>query len=298
MAEDCTATAQTTRKARPRPKARPKPAPRTAQKPAQKPAPFIWTDSFKETLRESIKARGIVGRDPETDSLVDFLFDQRQSTIYIHGKPGTGKSHLVKELSETLAEEGVEVYHYNLLLDKGFFPESDKAISNKIILVVDEFEGKTKERCYLKQKDALVKKMATTREPSSLVFKTIFISNVKCREGLHFKPYTKESMKAIICTKATGNTKDMLLRLHEGIEKTDIRATMQSRIETHSQPKDKDGPETPQSQYHQFVQRKVLEGVVDINMLYSEFIREMKKRDIIVIPKELLSDILETYING
>ncbi|KAI5184418.1 hypothetical protein NEHOM01_0163 [Nematocida homosporus] len=262
------------------------------------------------------KACAHLSRQKDVLEILKFVLDETRTTLYIYGRPGSGKTHTAKAIGEVLVEQGLEVYYSNLVIDPEFEALSSGPKTTTILLIADEFEGKKASRLYIRQKDKLEKKIEKERslsmkssktnktvktvvpkEKSALVFKTIFISNRKSQDGLLFTPYTKEEIKAILDQDKSMSAIEKIIRLREGVERADIRVSLgRHMVLPTNGSKGCDGQVF--GHYHQFIQQRVEEGVVCINTLYAEFLTAMKQKGISVIPKELFQDILETYLDG
>ncbi|KAI5188685.1 hypothetical protein NECID01_0298 [Nematocida sp. AWRm77] len=261
----------------------------------KKEEPREWPGPRRAEVLQALEKFTVTGRKPEIDTITRFLLESKERALYLYGQPGSGKTHVINKLSEVLAEHGLEIYYTNLLMDTEFF-QLGKGLSTSVLLVVDEFEGLKKEKRYIKQKDKLEKLWKKRKREVLPETKTVFVSNIKCHEGVHFMPYKKAEIHAILSTSLESKPIELFKRVHESTEKADLRAGLSQRISAGMRAPEK-APEVI-GQYHQFIRRKLDEGITNVNVLYKAFISDMKQKDIPVIPKELFSDILEAYVNG
>lgn len=254
-----------------------------------------WPGARQLEVVEALEQFRVLGREREVGEIVQFVLDPAKKMLYVYGQPGSGKTHAVKELCGVLAAQQLEVYYSNLLIDPEFCPLGN-ARATTVLLVVDEFEGPKKDKQYLKQRDALEKHWRRQKRSCLPALKTIFISNAKCHEGVHFTPYGKDEIRSILekTLKVKEKPMELLKRVHESTERADLRVGLNPSISI--------GPGAQNAevfgQYHRFIKEKLVEGVSNTNVLYKAFIGEMKRRDIPVIPKELFVDILESYLDG
>jgi len=255
-----------------------------------------------EELSQKIK---IIGRDKEVKTVLSYVFGSDREELYIYGKPGSGKTHSLKAITEHLDSEDIEIYYTNMLIDTEYF-QIGKKKSKNILLVTDEFEGNNRSREQINQKNKLYKKWRKEkRQLEEITIKNIFIGNVKYKEGIHFHPYSRAEIEKILEEKEKQKTAkkgpkeaeekiERLRRIQEGVERADLRASLQKKIKY----AEKNASPAPYGQYHQFVRRKIDEGVVDIGILYKEFIAEMKRKDLPVVARELFKEIYDSYMEG
>ncbi|KAI5135184.1 uncharacterized protein NESG_01011 [Nematocida ausubeli] len=247
----------------------------------------------KDKIRERICSLSIDGRSEEIKEIAECITESSRHTLYIHGKPGTGKTYVMEKIAQILDEEGVEVYYSNLLIDKAF-KKTGRAISATVVLVVDEFEGARRDKLFVRHKEKL-ERLFRKEERKKFSFKVVLISNEYNSKGIQFKPYKEEAIKHIVEKKDISSESKVqnFMRLHNGVEKADLRAIMTKRIE----PIPANNNEAL-GQYHQFLKKKVQEGNTNINEIYSEFLKKMKEQGASVLPKEMVKEIIEGYMDG
>lgn len=248
-----------------------------------------------EEIKKEINEMAVEGRAEEIKEISKYLFDTSKHTIYIHGTPGTGKTYVLEKIGKVLGKNGVEVYYSNLLVDKGFRKIGANSWSVTIVLIVDEFEGSNKDKFFVRQKAKLERQFKREGRPAYR-FKVILISNEYNSKGVQFKPYDKVSVKQIVESseqKERETEVEELLKVSEGVEKRDLRAVINKKIE---QVRVESSEEL--GQYHQFIKKQVQAGKTDINTIYSDFLHEMKEKGVSVMPKEIIKEIIEGYLDG
>ncbi|KAI5191320.1 hypothetical protein NEMIN01_1479 [Nematocida minor] len=249
--------------------------------------------SKKEHIKKRIEGLVIEGRAEEIKQIAEYMGDSTRHTIYIHGKPGTGKTYVMEKIGNLLGEENVEVYYSNLLIDKSFIRvESSIEPSITVVLIVDEFEGPKKDKLFIRQKEKLERQFKREERPK-YSFKVVFISNEYNSKGVQFKPYAKDSVQQIVEVRQEAAEVESILKVNAGVEQKDLRAVMTKKIEPI---KTNNGESI--GQYHKFIKEKVAQGEMDVNVIYSEFLQEMKEKGISVMPKEVIQEIIEGYLDG
>lgn len=259
-----------------------------------------WSMCTAEELISSLCPILVRAKKAEIEKISAFIADKSEKNLYVYGMPGSGKTYTVRAIGAVLAEKELEVYYSNLQMDK-CFKKIGNGCTETVLLIVDEFEGNKKSRIYIKQKDKLAKEIKDQKASTNIVnivYKAIFISNEKYKEGIHFKPYTKEAVIEIIgSTGRVDDVKERILRIKEGVERADIRVSLQKKIRQVK--KDPNNAEDLYNgHYHQFVKRKVSAEEVNVNIWYTEFISEMRKKSIPIISKELFKEIVDIYTEG
>ncbi|KAI5183796.1 hypothetical protein NEIRO03_1368 [Nematocida sp. AWRm78] len=247
----------------------------------------------KEEIRDKICSLEVEGRKEEIIQLANYITESTRHTIYVYGKPGTGKTYVMEKIGQLLDEQGVEVYYSNLLIDKNF-RKIGKSLSTTVLLIVDEFEGTKKDKLFIRQQEKL-ERLFRKEERKKFSFKVILVSNEYNSKGIQFKPYQENAIKDIVEKKEeSGESKtDSIIKVHSGVEKADLRAIMSKKI-------DQITPSSNETlgKYHQFIKKQVQEGNTNINQIYSEFLKKMKENGVSVVPKEIVREIIEGYLDG
>lgn len=248
----------------------------------------------KDQIKRRIESLDIEGRREEIKQITEYIVDSTRHTVYIYGKPGTGKTYVMERIGNLLGEEKVEVYYSNLLIDKSFRKvEKSTDPSKTAILIVDEFEGPKKNKLFIRQKEKLERQFRREERPK-YSFKVFFISNEYNSKGVHFRPYEKDSVKQIVeATNEERSEITEILKIDEGVEKKDLRASMTKKIESLGI-----GKGESFGQYHKFIKERIDQGKTDVNCIYSEFLQVMKENGIPVMPKEVIQEIIEGYADG
>ncbi|KAH9386226.1 uncharacterized protein NEMAJ01_1122 [Nematocida major] len=247
----------------------------------------------KVEIQRMLSELHVEGRKEEIMKISKCLYDPAVHTIYVHGMPGTGKTHVLNKIGVLLGKQRVEVYYCNLLMDNGFKRIGGMGFSTTVVLIVDEFEGEKKDKMFIRQKEKLERQFKRD-ERKEYKFKVILISNDYNSKGIHFKPYKKEAMDVIIDEKSSAaSSPETMVSVHQGVMRRDIRAALAKQIQN-SRP----GSSETVGLYHQFIKKMVQQGETSVNKIYSDFLQSMKEKGASVMPKEIVRDIIEGYLDG
>ncbi|KAI5171376.1 hypothetical protein NEFER03_0735 [Nematocida sp. LUAm3] len=227
----------------------------------------------------------VLGREKEAKQIEEFLKNEGKKDLYVYGNPGIGKTYAIKRIAEGFT--GAQAYYSNLLMDDEYTPLIERK-SKTIILISDEFEGRIAVKRYMKQKTQLGNLLK--KEKRSVNYKNIFISNKKIKEGIFFKPYSKEEIEKILDKKLINPSPvERAIKVKDAVEKADLRVSLTDRL-----PKS-NLQEGAIGQYHLFIQNFLKEKEDSINGIYTQFLKEMKKKNIPIIPKDMLKELLRHY---
>jgi Bacterial protein of unknown function (DUF853) len=247
----------------------------------------------KEALcsaKEALEGVHVAGRGKEIEKICRFLESPKkrggrsicERKLYVYGRPGTGKTHTLKKIAEQVSRAGFSPVYLNVISgESAGSPEKGR----KTFFVVDEYDEGYREEYMAKRREILEKS-------GSMEIRSVFISNRRAVEGIHFRQYTEDELEEI----ASGenfSTAEKIKRIRESMEKGDLRALFAPASEP--QRKVEGSREREVNHYHKFVKQQLLEGITEMNAIYGGFIEEMRKKGIPVLSRESVSSIKEIY---